>query len=520
MSIISLAFLVFLGITLIVYYVVPGRIQWWILLAASVVFYLYVGVQYIIYITASVIISFFAAQFISLLNEKQRMESAEMDKTEQYKARMKQKCRRMLVPAVIAVISFLAFLKYYNFVIENLNAVLSVLQVQKIKSLNLVLPLGISFYTFQIIAYLVDVYRGKCKAQRNFAKYALFVFFFPQITEGPIARYDQLAPQLYAQRKVSYDNLRYGAQLMIWGFFKKIVIADRLALFVNTVYGNDAKYSGPVFILATVFFSIQMYADFSGCMDIVTGAAEMFGIKLMKNFNHPYFSKTIPEFWRRWHISLSSWFKDYVFYPVSSSKLSLKINKNARNVFGNTAGRIISSCFPILVVWMLTGLWHGAQWNYVVWGLSHGIFIILGIIFAPFIQKINVLLHIKTLSFGWRVFQMIRTFLICTAVRVFFRANGLFDAFDIFAKMFGRSKVPGGFFSQGMDPADFVVAIIAMLILLTVSILQERMSIRETLGKKNIVFRWTFYFAAVFAVVIFGVYGSSNTGSNFIYEKF
>ena len=522
MSIISLKFLAFLTITLFAYYIVPRRFQWWVLLIASGVFYALAGIQYIVFVAASILISFFGAKLISELLTRQKMESEGMEKTERRrrKAEVKRKCRGILVCNLTVVISFLAILKYSNFAIVNFNVLLSALNAPRLSTLDLVLPLGISFYTFQIVAYLVDVYRGKFKAEQNLARYALFVLFFPQITEGPIARYDQLSPQLFGQKEFDYDNLRFGAQLMIWGFFKKIVIADRLALMVNNVYGNEAKYSGPVFLLATAFFSIEIYADFSGCMDIVTGAAEMFGIKLAPNFNHPYFSRTIPEFWRRWHISLSSWFRDYVFYPVAASGLSLKLNKGARRFFGNKAGRIISSCFPVLVVWMLTGLWHGAQWNFVAWGIFYGVLIILSMVLEPVYRKLDALLHIRTESFGWRLFQMVRTFFICTIARVFFRANSLPDALLIFSKMFGAWRVPGGFFSLGMDRADFAVAVVSMLVLLTVSILQEHMNIRKRLSERSLVLKWGVYLTALFVVIVFGVYGSTNSGTSFIYERF
>jgi Predicted membrane protein involved in D-alanine export len=521
MSILSLAFLVFLVITLVAYYLVPKRIQWWVLLAASVVFYCFAGIKYIAFVAAATIISYLSGRIMTRMFGKQKAALVGMEKEKQkpFKEEMKKKRRRVLVLSIIAIVAFLAFLKYYNFTAENVNFLLGLFNVHGLPALSLILPLGISFYTFQIVAYLVDIYRGKFEAQRNFAKYALFVLFFPQIIEGPIARYDKLAPQLFRENKLEFDNLRYGAQLMIFGFFKKLVIADRLALFVNTVYDGKATYPGYIYVLATALFSIQIYADFSGCMDIVTGAAEMFGIHLAKNFNHPYFSKTMPEFWRRWHISLCEWFKDYVFYPVSASRFSLKLNKKARNAFGNGAGRTLAFCFPILTVWMLTGLWHGSEWNYVAWGVFHGILLILSTIFTPPIQKFSKRLHLKTECFSFHLFQMFRTYLLCMVGRVFFRADGFMSALHIFSDMTKQWTVRVDLFSLGLDKPDFVVALLSIVVLLVVSNLQEHMKIREALARQNLVFRWAICLTAIFIVIIFGIYGPTVT-TTFVYEKF
>ena len=521
MSILSFTFLLFLAVSLVIYYLVPKRIQWWVLLAASVVFYCLAGIKYIAFIAAATVISYLSGLFMARLFDKQKAALAGMEKVLQkpYKEQMKKKRRGVLLLSVIAILAFLAFLKYYNFAAENISFLLGLFHIHGLPALSLILPLGISFYTFQIVAYLIDIYRGKIGAQRNFAKYATFVTFFPQVTEGPIARYDKLAPQLFGGNKLEFDNLRYGAQLMLFGFFKKLVIADRLAMLVNTVYDGKTPFPGYVYILATALFSIQIYADFSGCMDIVTGAAQMFGIHLTKNFNHPYFSKTMPEFWRRWHISLCDWFRDYVFYPVSASKFSLKLNKNARKAFGNSVGRVLAFCFPILVVWLLTGLWHGAKWNYVMWGLFHAVILMLSTGFTPVIQKLNKRVHLKTDCFSFHLFQMARTYVICMAGRVFFRADGVGAAFGIFSGMTKNWSVPVDIFSLGLDKPDFVVSILSILALLVVSNLQEHMKVREALAKQNLVFRWAVYFAAIFIVLIFGMYGPSAV-TTFVYEKF
>ena len=522
MTIISLKFLLFLAVTLAIYYIVPGKAQWLVLFAASVAFYIYAGPYYILFAAALITVSYFAARAISGMHEKQRAQSQHLEKAEKKQCAAFWTCkkRKVLAAALTAVVGSLVFLKTYRIIISGLNAFIGLFGTWRFKPASIIFPLGFSFYSFQIVAYLVDVYRGKCEAQKNFVKYALFVLFFPQITEGPIARYDRLAPQLYEPHKADYKNLKSGAQLMLWGFFKKLVIADRLGLFVNSVFADLNKYSGLVLVVTLSFYSIQMYADFSGCIDIVTGAAEMFDITLDKNFNHPYFSKTVPEYWRRWHMSLSGWFRDYVFYPVSASKLSLKLNKFARRRFGGTVSRAVAASFPVIIVWLLTGFWHGAQLNYIVWGLYYGVIIIAGIIFAPYGRKLTAAMHINTDSFLWRLFQMLRTFAICTFARIFFRAKDFSESVLIISKMFGGWPSSVNFFSLGLDRFDFTVAVLSVLLLLAVSILQEKSCVRERIARQNVFVRWAVYYAALFAVIIYGVYGSSNTGTAFIYEKF
>lgn len=384
--------------------------------------------------------------------------------------------------------------------------------------------MGISFYTFQMVAYIMDCYKGKITPQKNFLKYTLYVSYFPHVVQGPIARYDQLGKQLFEEKTFDMDRIRDGSLLMMWGLFKKLVIADRLSPFVADVYGSYESYSGLLLFFTTVLFSIQIYADFSGCMDIARGVSEMVGIKLEQNFLHPYFSKTMPEFWRRWHVTMGSFFKDYVFYPVSVSKFSLNLNKNARNIFGANAGRIISSCFPVLIVWFLTGLWHGAAWTYIFWGLFHGILIMLSTIFTDFNKKLSEKIHLNTESWWWKLIQMLRTFFLCTIGRIFFRAPTIGVAFGIFGKMFtsvGWKEVfSSEILTHGIDKANFICVFIAMLILFIASCLQEKMVVREKIAALPLPIRWGFYYVAFFVLIIFGVYGPGYDAGSFVYERF
>ena len=312
---------------------------------------------------------------------------------------------------------------------------------------------------------------------------------------------------------------------MLWGFFKKLVIADRLGMFCGTIIDEWETYSGLWIALAVVVYSIQIYTDFSGCIDIVRGVSEMFGITLRRNFNHPYFSKTMGEFWRRWHISLQEWFKDYIYYPVSASNFTKKIKKYYKNKGKKRAEELFASCFPVLVVWMITGIWHGASWMFVAWGIFHAILLIGSQVFAPFFQKLTQWLRIKTDNFGWSFWQMTRTFLLCCVGRVFFRASTIADSFGMFGKMFTDVKISSLFDRSVIKALDFgaenmVISLIAIFVLWAVDMLQERMPLRKTLAQQNLIFRWSVIVIGLLAVIVFGIYGPGFEASSFIYEQF
>lgn len=529
MSYTSFVYLVLVSASVLFYYVFPKKLRWMVLLAANMVFYIWSGWDNFVFLVVSVLISYFTALKMARLFGELKRETAEkgLDKKQirALKERNKKQRRKYLVAGLVGVLGLLACVKYTNFILKNICGVIRLFQPeQKTIMLKLIVPMGISFYTFQMVSYLVDVYKGKVQAQTDFCRYMTYASFFPSVVQGPIPRYNELGTQLYEGHEFRFENIRNGALLVLWGFFKKLVLAERLNLFVSEVYGNYASYEGLILVLATVAYSIQIYADFSGCMDIVSGTAKMFGIELAPNFLRPYFSKTLPEFWRRWHVTMGTWFKDYVFYQISISKFSLKLNKNARKVFGSTAGRIISSSFPILVVWFLTGIWHGSSWNFVAWGLFHGCLIMLSQIFTPFNENLTRRLHIRRESFGFRMFQMVRTFALCCVGRVFFRANGLKQAVKIFIHMFsgaGLQYVGGGqLFAHGLNVRNMVVVAVAVFVLWAVSMLQERMNVTEALFRRNIIVRWGLIYLLLLAVVVFGKYGPGYDAAGFIYENF
>lgn len=532
MSVVSLQFLLFLTISFLLYYLLPKKIQPYVLLASSVVFYAFSGIDnLLIVLLTAVVVYIFSLKMQKNLDELNIMiKDLDRKQARTVKDEMKKKRRKYLVWALVIVIGILAVLKYTNFAIINLNKLLGVMNFGQIRGLNLIVPLGISFYTFMMISYLMDVYNGKISAQKNFAKYAAYVLYFPHVTQGPIARYGEVAPQIYAQRKFDYDMFVKGLWLMLWGYVKKTIIADGLFIFTDEIFGEWYKYQGIIFIIAGILYSIQIYCDFSGCMDIVRGASECFGIKLTNNFERPYFSQTLPEFWRRWHISLGSFFKDYIFYPVSTSKLFLKVNTKARKIFGNEVGRILASFIPVLSVWLLTGLWHGPSWNYICWGLFHGILISLSTAFEKPIDKVCDKLNIRRDCFSFRIFRILRTFFLCVIGRIIFISSSVTSAFS----MLRSSLSPSVIFPSALDFCDtkwefnqriFVIAFFC-LVLFGVSLAQEimkkngsTMTIRDWLAKQNIWFRWAVLLVGLIAVFILGSYGAGS-GRSFIYEQF
>lgn len=522
MSVGSLIFFLFCAAVFLVYYIVPKKVQWIVLLLASIGFYCYSGVKYTVYILACSLITYLIGRKLGKIKEEQKEKLKTFENPEQkkkFKERTGKIMRSLLALGVVLVLSQLIAVKYTGFIIENINSVLTSFGKGVISVKDIVAPLGCSYYTFTMISYLADIYRGKIKPQKNYLKYLLFVSYFPQIIQGPIPRYGELSDQFFKGYKFSFPLVRDGIVRVIWGVFKKMVVAEPLGVFVATAYGDYADKSSLALFCAAVFYSIQIYADFSGYTDIVSGVSECFGINLPKNFERPFFARTIPEFWRRWHISLSSWFREYVFYALSSSKALLKLNRNARKVFGNGVGRVVSISIPVLSVWILTGFWHGASWNMICWGLFHGVLIMLSIIFEPAIEKLTKRLHIKTESFSWAVFQMLRTTFLCTVGRIISRTPDLKTAFNIIKKIFTGFSV-GGITANGLSVFQLEIVAASVFIMLVVGLIQEYCCpAREWLSRQNIWLRWLLIFSLVAFIFLFGTYGI-NAQITFIYEQF
>ncbi len=490
----SYEFLVFLPVVVLLYFILPKKIRWVWLLISSYFFYMCWNASYALLIATSTLITWLSGLLIERAGKKE---------DEKKSKRLKKLWVALSFTLNLAI---LFFFKYYGFAAESLNALFGV----KFFTLNfdILLPVGISFYTFQALSYTMDVYRKELPAEKNFFFYALFVSFFPQLVAGPIERSSNLLPQLKTPSSPNGENIRKGLLLMGYGLIQKMVIADRIAIFVNTVYNSNVRMqSGSVLLLATLLFGIQVYCDFCGYSNIAIGAAQVLNIKLMKNFNRPYFAVSIRDFWRRWHISLSSWFKDYLYFPLGGSQ------KGTVRKYINT-----------FIVFIVSGLWHGASFTYIVWGALHGLYQILGDILRPVRNFLKKLLHIEDGRFATRLLQMGTTYTLVNFAWIFFRANKLSDAFTIINRIFTNFNLAAFWAKRDMlsimSGAEYKVMFIALAVLLIASLLSSRFNVRERIIKQPLWLRWTVYITIVLVILIFGVYGPDYVASDFIYFQF
>ena len=528
MSLVSTGVLLFLLAGVIVYYIIPKKMQWVWLLVLSCFYYLCSGYKTIIFIITTTIVTYFAGVFLNKENERIKNIPAQADRSEKKKIKEDVKRRKKLIVALLLVIIFgiLAVIKYHTFAIENINAVIGVFtgKYDTIPTFKLLLPLGISFYTFQSAGYIIDVYRDKYECCNNIFKFALFVSFFPQIMQGPIGRYDRLSPQFNEPHYFSLENTEYGLQLMLWGFFKKIVIADRIGVVADKVFLHPNDYNGIFVIVGVLAYCLQLYADFSGGMDVVSGAAELYGIKLDKNFRQPFFSKSIGEFWRRWHITLGTWMKDYIFYPMSLSKGMNKLSKWGKKHLGNHLGRTLPICFANLVIFFIVGIWHGAEVRYIAYGLYNGIIIAFSNLCEPIYKKGLEKFHINGDGRGWKIFKIIRTFILVNIGWIFdCCALGMRTAVKMMTEMFTKLNVQlltWDIFKQfELKPKDYIVIAVGCVVILIVGIFKEKgIKIRETIASKPLAVRWLLYYGIIILALLFGYTDSGSSG--FMYAAF
>lgn len=520
----SINFCLFLFIITIIYFLIPQKFRWMVLLAASMVFYISAGIEKLPFIVLTSLIVFLSARRLNNVYEAAEREADEQGlkgrERMEFLAPTKKKCKVLyLMPTLLLVVGILCYCKFAARLFDFLYDHISFWTV-----LDVIVPLGVSYYTFSSVGYLLDIYWRKQKPMDNYFKYLLCVSYFPQIVQGPIARYHKLAGEIFKEHSFDYKRVCFGLQLMLYGYFKKLVIADRFALFTQKVFGNIADYEGLTIVIALIFSTFQLYMDFSACMDIVRGASQIFGIQLDENFRHPFCSKSAAEFWRRWHITLGTWFKDYVYMPVVTSGFLAKLTSFIKNKWGKDLAKKINASIPLAVVWLLTGLWHGTGWNYVLWGVYWGVLIICSTIFAKQYKKLAEILHIDMTTRGYQRFQVVRTFFVFTVARLI-TVPGTLEASAITVKQMFYEFNPwifwdGSLYQMGLDYKDLCVAFLGLLFVQRVSVLQEKGSVREMIAQKNIVLRWTIYYIAIFSIIILGIYGAGYNASDFIYANF
>ena len=541
MAFTTITFLLFAFFVALIYFLFPNKkYQWTVLLAASYFFYLWASFRIAVFLLLTTFTVYGAALWMERVGAAAKEELAlhkkEWDREQKkaFKEQVKKKRRRILIAVLVLNFGILSFLKYFNFLAGSLNGLLALAGLgEPIPILRLLLPLGISFYTFQSTGYLIDVYREKYGAEHNPFKYALFVSFFPQIIQGPISFYDQLAHQLYASHSFSFTRLKYGLWLMLWGYFKKMVIADRGVALINTVTADDMAYNGTVLFLTILMYALQLYADFSGGIDISRGLAEVLGIEMPENFRRPYFAVDINDYWRRWHITLGAWLKNYVFYSVATSNRFLKMGKNMKARFGqHPAGAHVAKVFPTcvasLITFLIVGIWHGANWKYVAFGVWNGGVIMISILLQPLYAIALAKLHIRAESRGWHLFQILRTLLVVLVGYAF----DIGSNFTAAMRMMWRCVTDFSWNFQeigcqlqicGLDFLDYMVILAGGLVILCASLIQERHSdttIRSMLQAKSSWVQFAAVLAILGAIAVFGVYGPGYNTADFVYMQF
>lgn len=491
----------FLIAGLIAYYLMPKKVRWTILLAMSYTYYFSFRLKGAFFILCTTITVYMIGRLLDSITEKTsrylelKKEILTKEERNLWKSKAKKKKKFAVVLALVINFGILAALKYAGIVFSGFS---------------IVMPLGISFFTFQAISYVIDVYQGKYKCEKNIFKFALFVSFFPQIMQGPIGRFDRLAPQLFRGNDYSLRNIQFGLQRIGWGLFKKLVIADRAGVFVDVVFQSADKYNGAVSVMALLMYSVQLYMDFSGGIDIVIGTAEMFGIKMDENFRQPYFSKSIGEFWRRWHITLGAWMKDYVFYPFSLSKGFHKMTKYGKKYLGNHIGRTLPICFANILIFFIVGIWHGSELRFIIYGLYNGIIIATSNMLSPVYKTGLEKLHINPEKTWWKIVQIIRTFLLVNLGWIFdCSVNGTRMALHTFGVVISNPDF-GQFNAAtiaeiGLFTRDYVVIVFGCILVFVISVLKERnVMIRENIAARPLVLRWVIYYGLFLSIIVLG----------------
>jgi len=495
----SLEFLIFFPIVILVYYIIPKKIQHIWLLIASYYFYMCWNAKYALLMFASTFITYVSGLAL-----------------EKIKGMPFHEKKRLCIKKWIVASSFLLnlgilfFFKYTHFALSILTQLLARINIEfNSPSFDIILPVGISFYTFQALSYTMDVYRDEICAEKNFLRYALFVSFFPQLVAGPIEKSKNLLKQLETlSSRFDFKKARSGVLLMLWGYFLKIVIADRIAIFVDTVYGDISVYGGYYIAVATVLFAFQIYCDFYGYSVIAMGTAEILGITLTENFNAPYLSTSVADFWHRWHVSLTSWFKDYLYFPLGGSrkgKLRKYVNK--------------------LIVFLVSGLWHGASLSFVVWGGLNGLYQIIGEVLAPLRTKANSLLHLNRENISHKIVAGISTFILIDISWIFFRADTLRGSIDTIRSMCTVHNpwilFDGSLYNCGLDSKNFGLMIIGILVLIFADICKLKgIHIRKIIFQQDYWCRWFIIVFTVLFILVFGIWGTAYDSNGFIYFQF
>lgn len=516
-------FIIFFGITFVLYSIIPPKVKWCVLFLSSYIFYFFSSKGHIISLVLSSIFVWGAGLIFQKLDQKQKTlrKNAEKEEKKKIKAKFTRYKRIVLFFGVVLTLSLLLITKYSNFFIDSVNSLFRL----NFENVSIIQQLGISFFCLQAVSYIVDVYYGKIKAEKNPFRVSLYLAFMLTIVEGPIARYDQLGTQLNAGKQNNIENISKGFTRVLWGLFKKVIIADRAVLLVSAVFDHHEKYGGIAVIAAILFYTLQLYCEFSGVMDVMCGLGNTLGIELPENFARPFFAKTINGFWQRWHISLGSWLRDYIFYPISFSNGIKKLSSKTKEKLNPYYAKLIPTSIALFFVWFTNGFWHGVGWKYIFYGLYYYILMMLGVFFEPLFEKLCKKLKINRASRPYAAFQNIRTFLIVNIGMLIFRAESLtvacemvksiFTNFDLSVLMVGHKN---GF---NLGIGDYLLIVIGFITLIIVGILQEKgIDLKEKIYKLPYFVKATLLMAFVFIIIIFGAYGEGYGVVDLIYANF
>lgn len=524
MQLLSYSFAILWAMSFALYYLVPKKMQQYVLLVSSVLFYV-IGLRGF---PVSLLLTGAATYGCGIYLERQLAKEkdglkqfADKEQKKAYKGMCQRKRKR--VQAVYIVFN-LGLLIFYKYAVIALPLAESLFGPQAGFLGKVVMPLGISFYTLTAISYVIDVGREHYAAEKNFLAVVLFLAYFPSVTQGPFCRFEQMKEQFVKEHVFRYDRMLRGIQRFVWGAFKKLVIADRLGIFVDRVYGVEAaSVSGSVFACATAFYMLQLYADFSGYIDMAAGVSETFDISLPDNFKRPYFSRSVAEFWRRWHITLGTWFKDYVMFSFVMSGIGRKIGKACKNKW-NGMGRQAAPIIGTMLVWLFTGMWHGRTFGYMLWGVYYGVIMSVSLLLESRYAGWKEQFHIKD-GRAWGFFRMARTWCIVFLADVLIRSESLAQAGTIYSSFLTRLHIQGLFSSEltsyGLGKYDFLLLFVVLLIWLAVSLLEERgEDVRTYLAAKPILIRWICYYGIVLLVLVTGIYGGGYDTAAFMYQSF
>ena len=524
MTFTSFSFLLFVAAVFVVYFILPRRVRWLVLLGASLAYCWMCSKRLIVWLVLTSMTVYIAALWLHTLNGRmavQLKENKEKAAQEAIRKGFLRKKRWVLAGVLGFNFMILALTKYMP-LLQSIASLFSSMAGREPLTLPQVFtPLGISFYTFQSASYVIDVYRGKQEAQRNPLRVLLFLSFFPQIVQGPISRYNQLAPQLFEGNRFSFEQAKRGILLIGWGFVKKLLLADRLSVLVTAVFGHSSEYGGAMMLAASVLYGVQIYADFSAGIDITIGIARVLGITVTQNFRQPYFATSLSDFWRRWHITLGSWMRDYLFYPIGMSRPFARLGRWIRKRWGIRWNKVIVAGIISFLVFTVVGIWHGPELKYIVYGFYNGFIIMAATMCEPLFERFFERTGIDPKSRLWHIFRIVRTFVLVTFGRCIVRSNGVNAALQSLGRIFtqprwGELRLLGGL---GLQPNDFLIIVIIFLMVAAVDWIAEYVEQPlDWLGKRPIVIRWLVYFLMIFMLMM--LTPVTQMGGEFIYARF